>query len=177
MVLGVACPWGFVVVNKIAMFIYDYIGSLINLLALITVGFFIIICFLVELYISCYVGIVAMPVMIIYYVIKIIKICKTDYTREAKGEFNTQFWIYPPKSQKIQIKRPVSQTEKDRLIKEYSKSHTSKKKSYNDFDDCKLEEEFYCERCLKKISEEEYEFNDCMCEECYEDVYFYNMEE
>ena len=33
-----------------------------------------------------------------------------------------------------------------------------------------LEESFYCERCFKKISEEEYEMNDGMCEDCYEDV-------
>ena len=26
------------------------------------------------------------------------------------------------------------------------------------------EEEYYCARCFKKISEEEYEMNDCMCE-------------
>lgn len=31
-------------------------------------------------------------------------------------------------------------------------------------------EEIYCERCFKKISEEEYEGNDGMCEDCYEDV-------
>ncbi len=31
-------------------------------------------------------------------------------------------------------------------------------------------EKFYCERCFKRISKEEYEMNDCMCEDCYTDV-------
>lgn len=35
-----------------------------------------------------------------------------------------------------------------------------------------LEEEFYCERCFEKISQEEYEGNDGMCESCYEDMLF-----
>ncbi len=33
------------------------------------------------------------------------------------------------------------------------------------------EEEFECEMCFKKISEEEYELYDCMCEECFMNVH------
>jgi Zn finger protein HypA/HybF involved in hydrogenase expression len=66
---------------------------------------------------------------------------------------------------------PISQSEKNRLIKEYSKPHI-KTKTYNNYNKFKSEdEEFYCERCFKKISEDEYEMNDCMCEDCYTDVH------
>ena len=41
----------------------------------------------------------------------------------------------------------------------------------NDEDENDAEEEFYCERCFKKISEEEYEANDCMCEDCFSDTH------
>lgn len=37
-------------------------------------------------------------------------------------------------------------------------------------------EKFYCERCFKRISEEEYEMNDCMCESCFTDVNYYRKE-
>jgi hypothetical protein len=67
---------------------------------------------------------------------------------------------------------PISQSEKNRLIKEYSKPHI-KTKTYNNYNNFKSDdEEFFCERCFKKISEDEYEMNDGMCEECYTDVYF-----
>ena len=33
-----------------------------------------------------------------------------------------------------------------------------------------IEEQYECERCLKKISREEYELYDCMCEDCFEDI-------
>lgn len=31
-------------------------------------------------------------------------------------------------------------------------------------------QEFYCERCFKVISAEEYELNDCLCEDCFTDI-------
>ena len=45
------------------------------------------------------------------------------------------------------------------------KSNTkAKKQEVNDL------EEYYCERCLKKISYEDYEIYDGMCEECFEEI-------
>lgn len=33
-----------------------------------------------------------------------------------------------------------------------------------------IQEDYFCERCLKKISYEDYELYDCMCEDCFEDI-------
>lgn len=42
------------------------------------------------------------------------------------------------------------------------------------YDYSDLEEEYYCEVCLKRIPEEEYELHDCMCEECFFEKENYN---
>ena len=34
------------------------------------------------------------------------------------------------------------------------------------------EEKYYCERCFKEISQEEYELYDDMCEECFEETHY-----
>jgi hypothetical protein len=52
---------------------------------------------------------------------------------------------------------------------QYTKNN---KMSYNNN---KIEtEHFYCERCFKEISEEEYELYDCMCEDCHMDMHIDN---
>jgi hypothetical protein len=169
--LCICCPWGFAIVAKICLWIYQYICSLFNLLCLITVGFIAIICLVAVLYISCYVGIIAFPILFIYYIVKILSICKYDYIAEVNKCYNCCLYSNSKSSiNQEKTKTPINQVEKNRLIKEYSKPHTSKKKVYNNFDNYKSEE-FYCERCLKKISEDEYEMNDCMCEDCYTDVH------
>ena len=35
-----------------------------------------------------------------------------------------------------------------------------------------LEEQYYCERCFKRISQEEYELYDDMCEECFGETHY-----
>lgn len=53
-------------------------------------------------------------------------------------------------------------------------TYVREKTTKRDVNDFHIEEEkFYCERCFKRISEEEYEMNDCMCEDCYTDVNYY----
>ena len=54
------------------------------------------------------------------------------------------------------------------LTAELSKIENDEEKDFLDEDE-KLDCE--CERCFKKISFEEYELNDFMCEDCYQDVH------
>ncbi len=65
----------------------------------------------------------------------------------------------------------------------YSSNHTTESLIDNiDIDDIdntendyfKEDDEFECEMCFKKISQEEYELYDCMCEECFMDVHIDN---
>ena len=77
-------------------------------------------------------------------------------------------------STEIKTEKVETKFERDmriqRLINEYSKPHKSSSNS-NHYDNIKInKEEYYCERCFKKISEEEFELYDCMCEECFEEV-------
>ena len=44
----------------------------------------------------------------------------------------------------------------------------------SDNKDIYTKEEFECEMCFKKISEEEYELYDCMCEDCFMDIHIDN---
>lgn len=62
----------------------------------------------------------------------------------------------------------------EKELKEYQKkykSSNSKSKiyTYNDYD-----EEYYCEMCFKKITKEDYELYDCMCEDCFFEREDYN---
>ena len=64
-------------------------------------------------------------------------------------------------------------TKKEPITKEkYDSSQSSKTKIEHDYFISK-KEEFYCERCFKRISEKEYELNECMCEDCFTDVNYY----
>ena len=51
--------------------------------------------------------------------------------------------------------------------KEYEKTYKTDNYNSTTYDYSNSEEEYYCEICLKRISEEEYELHDCMCEECF----------
>ena len=67
--------------------------------------------------------------------------------------------------------KTVEEIEKD--LKEYERKYKSNNNTttydYSDF-----EEEYYCEICLKRITEEDYELYDCMCEECFFEKEDYN---
>jgi len=66
----------------------------------------------------------------------------------------------------------TTQTDIDKIIEKYDSSQSSKTKIEHDYFISK-KEEFYCERCFKRISEKEYELNECMCEDCFTDVNYY----
>ncbi len=89
-------------------------------------------------YIPLFIGIIAMPFVIIYFIFILLEECKNDIISQNQ----------------TQNKNTYTST----------KCKTENNNSYIP------KEEYYCERCFKKISEEEYEMNDCMCEDCYEDV-------
>lgn len=74
--LGICCPCGYILVNKFTEFLYKYFENLYDLLSLITLGIFAIICFILKVIASAYVGIVALPILIIYFFIALIKISK-----------------------------------------------------------------------------------------------------
>lgn len=67
--------------------------------------------------------------------------------------------------------KTVEEIERDR--KEYESKYKSNNNSttydYSDF-----EEEYYCEICLKRITEEDYELYDFMCENCFFEKEDYN---
>ena len=58
------------------------------------------------------------------------------------------------------IVRKANEIEKEKYINEAKNDNNINVKYEND-------DEYYCEYCFKKISKEEYELNDNMCEECY----------
>lgn len=150
-VLGIFCPWGFIFVDKITKFIYEKFGDLYDLICLITVGIYAVIWFCIKLYISCYIGIIAMPILIIYYIIKIYYACKNNYTEEVQT-------IY---------KNYAKQNDNDK-----NQVVINTENNYKSDNQYKIE--FYCERCDKRISEETYDLYGGLCEECYTDLYIDN---
>ena len=71
-VLGIACPWGYVWVNHISKRFYDFFEDLYILISIVTFGLYAILWFLVKIFISAFVGIIAMPILIVYYIYNII---------------------------------------------------------------------------------------------------------
>ncbi len=109
---------------------------------------FIIITFLYVMicsYIPLLVGIIAMPFVILYFIFNVLDECKNSVKEFDKN---------------ITAKNETP----------YKNTYTSNNCDIENNNSFMSEEEYYCERCFKRISEEEYEMNDCMCEDCYEDV-------
>ena len=72
---------------------------------------------------------------------------------------------------KIKLKKnEYKYTPKSNIVQE-------KNEEENENNDLFDEPEYYCERCYKKISKEEYELNDWMCEDCYAELEMMDMEE
>ena len=77
-ILGICCPWGYIVVDKITQFLYKYFKDLYELLSLISIGIFAALCFILKVIASAYIGIIALPIVIIYFFIALIKISKVS---------------------------------------------------------------------------------------------------
>lgn len=147
--LGIACPWGYILVDYISKMLYSFLEDLYKLVSLITFGIYAIAWFLLKIVISAYVGLVTAPILVIYFMVKIKRIWKEDYTEEAKTRYN--------------IEHPQYNIKYD--LKNY-KNNKDKEVNYN-----YPEEEYYCEMCFKKISKEEYELHECLCEDCYMNIH------
>ena len=90
-------------------------------------------------------------IIILSFIGLFISVIKKDRTEEVDR-------IY-----RLEHANSINQTEKY----EKTKVNVSKKVAF-DFP----EERYYCERCFKEISQEEYELYDCMCEECFEEIHY-----
>lgn len=69
-----------------------------------------------------------------------------------------------------QITRPKTADEILKEVKEIEKKYNNTS-SYSNYD-FNTEEEYECERCFKKISQEEFELYDGMCEECFDETHY-----
>lgn len=105
----------------------------------------------------------------LYNIGQFIYIIIADVISESKEKHEDKKLIV----QKSDEKPPM--TSKQLLEEYYYKPLANKKRVDNDSNYSSTEEEFYCERCFKKISEDEYEMCDGMCEECFDEVNFNNM--
>ena len=150
-IMGIACPWGYVVVDKVSKLLYDKLEDLYKLVCIVTISIYAIIWFIIKLYISMYVGLIAGPIMAIYYVIQIRKIWKKDYSEEAKSRYYSECTQKNIKKHENQI-RKLATISNDNLAKHE-------------------DEKYYCEMCFRRISQEEYEMYECMCEECFMDIH------
>ena len=148
-VLGIACPWGYIVVDKISKILYDMLEDLYNLICLCTLWFYAIIWFFIKIYISAYIGLISGPILAIYYIVKIKKTWKKDYSKEAKYSY-----------------------EIENQDNDFAKhTYLNKNKTVENTETFYEDEKYYCEVCFKEISEEEYELFECMCEECFMDIH------
>ena len=110
-------------------------------------------------YIPLFIGIIALLLIILYCTWKIIN----TYQNRIITEVNT---IYKNSGNK------TINTKTDKFY--YSKVYDTEKK-YSKYDNSNIEhdeDEYYCDRCDKKISEEEYIENCGLCEDCDAEVYF-----
>lgn len=147
-ILGIACPWGYMVVDKASEALNSAIDDLYILVCLITFGLYAIVWFIIKLIISAFVGLVAGPIIAIYYVVEIKRICKADYTDWARSRYYSE---YPEEKNYNYIKKDLNNPKED--------SHLHLNKDRN--------EQYHCEMCLKEISKEDYDAYECLCEECY----------
>lgn len=146
-ILGVACPWGYIIVDMLSKSLYSVLEDLYKLVCLITFGIYAIAWFILKLCISALVGLIAGPIIAIYYIVKIRKVWKADYSDIE----------YPNENTKSSINlTPNTSIKKEEVNEDISNEY---------------EEKYYCEMCFKRISKEEYELHECLCEECYMDIH------
>lgn len=153
-ILGIACPWGYIFVDKLSKTLNSLpaINDLYRLVCLITFGIYAILWFIIKLVLSAYAGMIVGPIIAIYYVVKIRRTWKDDYSEFAK----TRYYIeYPDEKTNYSIKNNSNTSKADNslLIPKYE------------------DEKYYCEMCFKEITREEYETCECLCEECYMDIH------
>lgn len=107
--------------------------------------------FLLLDYIPTYVGIILLFVIVLLFILEFISVLKEDRTEEIDRIYRQE--------RKSTVKRINKYSQQNKKENEYIKINSMKEK-------------YYCERCFKEISEEEYELYDDMCEECFEETHY-----
>lgn len=155
-ILSIFIPWGYVVIHMMHKVVSDGIMGLFKLVCVITLGAFFVLWIFLELYISAYIGIIAMPVILIKSYIDIKKILNADYSSSAsflywKRGYENDSKINNQPKKLIDIKQNETKRDPPSHFPEY---------------------EYYCDRCDKRISEKQYTENAGLCEDCDAEVYF-----
>lgn len=118
-------------------------------------------------YVPTFVGFIILFTIIAIFIFCFIRIEKKDRTEEISKISNLNNNVnYTKPNTKITRQKEIIKEDYIPIIDE--KIENDGEKDFLDEDE-KLDCE--CERCFKKISFEEYELNDFMCEDCYQDVH------
>ncbi len=141
--LGIFCPWGFIPVHKMFMRIYEYVEPFYKYFALLTLGISAIFIFLVEIFLSACVGIVALPITITQFILEIKRISRKDYSNEAKYKYK--------------LENPTRNLDLQDITEDLIDDNA-----------IHFEDEYYCEQCYKRIKKEDFKHYNCMCKECFE---------
>lgn len=120
------------------------------------------------------VGVAILFLIILFFVIYFIYIEIKDRTEEVNQLFEQEM-----KKQNLTKITPYNKINNTitpkRVINNHSKSYVTPEELYSmDKDELTSDDEeleYECERCFKKISYEEWELNDMMCEDCFMDVH------
>ena len=115
----------------------------------IYVAYTLIYFFLLD-YIPTYIGIVLLFIIILLFVALFVSVLRKDRSEEVDRIYRQEHC------------NEVKISENYKQLKDQDK----------DIDFNFLEEVYYCERCFKRISQEEYELYDDMCEECFEETHY-----
>lgn len=107
--------------------------------------------FLLLDYIHTYIGIILLFVILLLFILEFISVLKEDRTEEIDRIYRQE--------RKSKVKRINKYSQKNKKENKYTKINS-------------IKEKYYCERCFKEISEEEYELYDEMCEECFEETHY-----
>ena len=110
--------------------------------------------FILLNYIPTYIGIALLCLIILLFIGIFISVLKKDRSEEIDKIYRQE---YCNSTKKPKFKRSA----------DYKKTIIDKSEDSNF-----PEEKYYCERCFKEISKEEYELYDDMCEECFEETHY-----
>ena len=113
-------------------------------------------------YVPTFVGYIILFVIVAIFILWFIRIERKDRTDEISKINNRTNYTNP----RTTIAKPINKVGYSPILDE--EIDYDEEKEFLDEDE-KLECE--CERCFKKISYEEYELNDFMCEDCYQEVH------
>ena len=156
-VYGSLFPFGLILVNE------RYYGSLFSYIL------YIIIYFLLADIFPIFIGTTILFYIFVIYIVKFIEIKTKDRTREIR-EIKTNIEI-DKEIKRLNLDKKENNTLDISSINNKKVKKDNKKYIKKDFYNDDFKEEFECEICFKKISEEEYEAFDGMCEDCFYDVH------